>query len=60
VPHLTPEPGYVIGDHALRAPALVFADSKIALALIPDIADVEAPDGAACACGSTMTTRRKP
>jgi hypothetical protein len=42
VPHLAPESGYVVGDHALRAPALVFADSKIALALIPDIADVEA------------------
>src|SRR5262249_15605952 len=28
IPHVAPEPGFVIGDHSLRAPALVFADSK--------------------------------
>lgn len=42
VPHLTPQPGFVIGDHAFRSPALVFSDDRSALALIPDLEDVEA------------------
>jgi hypothetical protein len=42
VPHLAPKPGFVIGDHALRAPALVFADDTRVLVLIPDIGDIEA------------------
>lgn len=42
VPHLAPVPGFVIGDHALRAPALIFSDNKRVLVLVPDIEDVEA------------------
>lgn len=42
LPHLTPEPGYVIGDHAFRSPAILLANDKVALALIPDIDDVAA------------------
>lgn len=42
IPHVTPEPGFVMGDHALRAPALVFADTKQVVTLIPDIDDIEA------------------
>lgn len=42
IPHVAPEPGFVIGDHSLRAPALVFADAKQALALVPDMDDIEA------------------
>lgn len=40
VPHVTPEPGFVIADHSLRAPAMVFADGRVALALIPDVDDL--------------------
>lgn len=40
VPHVTPEPGYVIGDHALRAPSVVFANDRCALALVPDVDDL--------------------
>lgn len=42
LPHLAPEPGYVIGDHAFRSPAILLANDKVALALIPDIDDVAA------------------
>jgi hypothetical protein len=42
VPHLSPEPGFVIGDHAFRSPAIILADERITLILIPEISDVEA------------------
>lgn len=42
VPHLAPEAGFVMADHALRAPAIIFADEQTAFALIPDIEDIEA------------------
>lgn len=42
LPHLAPEPGFVIGDHALRSPVILLANRKIALAFIPELADVEA------------------
>lgn len=42
VPHLAPEPGFVIGDHAFRSPAVVLADESIAVALIPDLDDAGA------------------
>ncbi|MGD0524003.1 MAG: hypothetical protein ABSE49_02600, partial [Polyangiaceae bacterium] len=45
VPHLTPEPGNVVGDAVFRAPAIVLADETVALALIPDLDDVAAADG---------------
>jgi hypothetical protein len=40
VPHLAPEPGNVIGDAVFRCPAIVVADSTMALAFIPDLDDV--------------------
>jgi hypothetical protein len=40
VPHLAPEPGYVMGDHVFRSPAIILADDRIALALVPDLDDV--------------------
>jgi len=40
VPHVTPEPGYVIGDHALSSPAVVLANQKTALAVVPDVDDL--------------------
>ncbi len=45
VPHLTPQPGNVIGDAVFRAPAIVLADEAVALALVPDLDDVGAADG---------------
>lgn len=42
MPHVAPEPGYVMGDHSFRSPALIFADTKLAIAVIPDLEDVEA------------------
>jgi hypothetical protein len=40
IPHLTPEPGDVIGDSVFRSPAVVLSDGAIALAMIPDLDDV--------------------
>lgn len=40
VPHVAPEPGYVIADHSFRSPALIVANDDVALALIPDLDDV--------------------
>jgi hypothetical protein len=40
IPHLTPEPGYVIGDAVFRSPAIVVSDATLALAFVPDIDDV--------------------
>ncbi|MFN3648450.1 MAG: hypothetical protein ACK47B_02625 [Armatimonadota bacterium] len=40
VPHVTPEPGFVIADHSLRSPALVFADRRAALVVVPDVDDL--------------------
>jgi hypothetical protein len=45
VPHLTPEPGFVAGDFVFRAPVVLLADRRRALALIPDLDDVRAADG---------------
>jgi hypothetical protein len=42
LPHLAPAPSYVIGDHAFRSPAILLANDKVALALIPDVEDVAA------------------
>ncbi len=42
LPHLAPELGYVIGDHAFRSPTILLASDKVALALIPDVDDVAA------------------
>lgn len=42
MPHLAPEPGYVMGDHSFRSPAVIIADGRIAVAVIPDLDDVEA------------------
>jgi len=36
VPHLAPESGYVMGDHAFRSPAVILANDKVAIALVPD------------------------
>src|SRR5688572_25352470 len=40
VPHLTPEPGYVIGDRCFRCPAIVIGGHTIALAFVVDVEDV--------------------
>jgi hypothetical protein len=45
VPHLTPEPGYVMGDAMFRAPAIVLADGTRAMAWLPDLDDVAHADG---------------
>jgi hypothetical protein len=45
VPHLTPEPGNVIGDAVFRSPAVLLADATIALAFIPDLDDVREATG---------------
>jgi hypothetical protein len=42
IPHVAPEPGFVVGDHSFRSPALLFADERIALAVLPNLDDVEA------------------
>ncbi len=42
IPHLAPNPGDVIGDHAFRSPAVILADDRVALALVPDLDDVAA------------------
>lgn len=40
LPHLAPAPGYVIGDHAFRSPAVLLSDDRTALVIIPDVDDV--------------------
>jgi hypothetical protein len=45
VPHLTPEPGNVVGDSVFRSPAILIADEAIALAFIPDLDDVRDATG---------------
>jgi hypothetical protein len=40
VPHLTPAPGQVAGDAVFRSPAVVVADSTLALAFVADVDDV--------------------
>jgi hypothetical protein len=39
VPHLAPEPGYVMADAIFRSPAIIVADDAIAIALVPDLDD---------------------
>jgi hypothetical protein len=45
IPHLTPEPGQVMGDAVFRSPAVVVSDPTIALAFIPDLDDVASAVG---------------
>jgi len=45
VPHLTPEPGNVIGDWVFRSPAVLVANREIAIALIVDVDDVRRAAG---------------
>ncbi len=45
VPHLTPEPGNVIGDAVFRSPAVLVADGDIALAFLVDLDDVSRAAG---------------
>lgn len=40
VPHLSPQPGQVIGDFVFRSPALILADAARVVVLIPDVDDV--------------------
>jgi len=40
IPNLAPEPGSVIGDHAFRSPAIILANDRVALVVIPDLDDV--------------------
>lgn len=42
LPNLAPDPGIVIGDHAFRSPAFIFANQQVAVALVPDIDDLAA------------------
>lgn len=44
-PHLAPEEGNVVGDAVFRAPALILASDRLALALIPDLDDVAGARG---------------
>ncbi len=37
-PHLAPQPGDCIAQHAFRSPALIAADATTAIALVPDLA----------------------
>jgi hypothetical protein len=41
IPHVAPFPDSVIGDHSLRSPAMLFANDSLALALIPDVDDLQ-------------------
>jgi hypothetical protein len=45
VPHLTPEPGNVIGEWVFRSPAIIVADASIAIAFVVDVADVRRAKG---------------
>ncbi len=45
LPHLSPEPGQVIGDFVFRSPAIIVADRRVALALVPDVDDIERAHG---------------
>jgi hypothetical protein len=45
VPHLTPEPGNVIGDWVFRSPAIILADGEIAIAFIVDVDDLKRAAG---------------
>jgi hypothetical protein len=45
VPHLTPDPGHVAGDAVFRSPAVLLADARVALALVPDLDDVARASG---------------
>lgn len=46
VPHLTPEPGFVMADSVLRAPAIVVADARRVVAFVVDVDDLaRLPDG---------------
>jgi len=36
-PHLAPEPGYVVGQHVFRAPAIIVQDGTLTLAIVPDL-----------------------
>lgn len=45
-PHLAPELGDVIAQHAFRSPALIAADGEVAVALVPDLGLVGASEDA--------------
>jgi hypothetical protein len=45
LPHLAPEPGQVVGDFVFRSPAFIVADRRLALALVPDVDDIERAHG---------------
>ncbi len=36
-PHLTPEDGYVVGQHVFRSPALIVQEGAVTLAIVPDL-----------------------
>jgi hypothetical protein len=36
-PHLAPEPGYVVGQHVFRSPALIVQRDALTLAVVPDL-----------------------
>jgi hypothetical protein len=42
LPHVSPLEDTVIGDHSLRSPAMIFADDRRVLALVPDVDDLRA------------------
>ena len=42
IPHLAPEPGFVIGDHSFRSPAIILSNNEAAFVIIPSIDDVGA------------------
>jgi hypothetical protein len=40
IPHISPFPDTVIGDHSFRSPAIILSDDRRVLILIPDLDDV--------------------
>jgi hypothetical protein len=46
IPHVAPYEDTVIGDHSFRSPAVILADGRRVLALIPDVEDVRAAQAA--------------
>ncbi|MEX2684271.1 MAG: hypothetical protein Q6373_022055, partial [Candidatus Sigynarchaeota archaeon] len=37
IPHVCPAPGFVVGDHVFRSPAIVYKKGRHAFALVPDL-----------------------
>lgn len=40
VPHMRPEPNYIMGDHKFWAPVILLSKNKSSISLIPDVKDI--------------------